>query len=619
MAGPPQIVLPSYVQLPSSLWVPSSVQAVEPADLPDGVVPGAIPDLILVGQPPRWHDQVGTYITIAELGYPKQSMAAVLGLVASLPFERIIRALAHLQRQLGDSRFDLDAQKRLLDSFLPDGAFKGRVHALVDQTPNSFIFSEQALLVFQRLAIEHSLAEDRDPTSRDEAAFVQALFSIPDAYLELSDTAPATSEKEFAEQILRYFVATGGLSSNELPSSLIVRASLLYGVLAASDEAHAHNQYCPVNDWMFDEYGVDVAQFQAGGLAFAALAKLFERSEPGPVGVLPGILSKTALADREAGLASALAADRTWFADQFAQNRTQEYIARDFRPFYKRPFLRMDDDALLPLSPRAVHEALGDHGLFFRLLDLARDRGARQRFTNFNGWLYEQYALDLARSAFPPGSNAAATVQVHGEVRYKVRKQNRKSPDVALECAGLDLILIEVSSGHLTEKSLIAGDADQMQVDLTKKLTEKISQLYARIDEFLAGAFEIPNIARDSLIGLWPILVHADALFQTQFLWDHIDQAVGKRPSNPRERPLTLLEMSDYERFLGLCQTRWPVDLLARKTSPMWARRDFDAWVRNDFPRQDVDDDRALMDRHWSAVIDRIARTMWPDGPPRDT
>jgi hypothetical protein len=224
--------------------------------------------------------------------------------------------------------------------------------------------------------------------------------------------------------------------------------------------------------------------------------------------------------------------------------------------------------------------------------------------------LYERYTVDFAIEAFTGRDTSTAPVLVEGEHRYRVGKSHRVTSDVALLCGATDLILVEVGSSHLTTKTLIERDAEKLQSDLAKTLTEKIGQLYDRIDDLWAGHATIADWSMEPVTRVWPIVVHADSIFHSKMLWNHIERSLRGRHIDQRSQPLTLLEMPEYERFLGLCQTYWPIELLEGKTSARWGQRDFDSWA-NDAgfgERTGIE----IIDRYWQRVMRAVADELWP-------
>lgn len=115
-------------------------------------------------------------------------------------------------------------------------------------------------------------------------------------------------------------------------------------------------------------------------------------------------------------------------------------------PFEQRPLLRLSDGALLVTSPQAIWSWMGE-GLYFRLLDIARDRGEPTKLTQFYGELIERYIVELVASAHA-STDIPGAGRVFGEQVSGTRKNPVKTPDVAVDL-GQDLVLMEVVSGRL--------------------------------------------------------------------------------------------------------------------------------------------------------------------------
>ena len=76
-----------------------------------------------------------------------------------------------------------------------------------------------------------------------------------------------------------------------------------------------------------------------------------------------------------------------------------------------------------------------------------------------------------------------AAGNVYGPRSYRRRKgeENVETPDVAIDLL-FDLVLIEVTSSRVTERSLVEADAESVTRDLEKMVIKKMRQLGSRME-----------------------------------------------------------------------------------------------------------------------------------------
>src|SRR5207244_10740742 len=118
------------------------------------------------------------------------------------------------------------------------------------------------------------------------------------------------------------------------------RALRLYGELAASTCARQHRDYCPLDEWLVDEFGLTFAELQAFAFALHAGSKMLSTDE------LPSLVDETyfvttRVADKAAAALDALSAPREWYAARFAKTADDPRRAVfGITPFLQRPALR---------------------------------------------------------------------------------------------------------------------------------------------------------------------------------------------------------------------------------------------------------------------------------------
>lgn len=155
---------------------------------------------------------------------------------------------------------------------------------------------------------------------------------------------------------------------------------------------------------------------------------------------------------------------------------------------------------------------------------------------------------------------------------------------------GLDLVLLEVTSKRLTEKTLVEADAESVRADLAMMIEKKMQQLGRVIGDLYDDRSRLPVVDLDHVKQIWPIVVAADGLFHNPTIWAYTDQQAGdylrfdRKRVNADVKPVVLLDLEEVEILFGLVGAGVSlITLLERKTSPLWLERDFKAMVSEEF------------------------------------
>jgi hypothetical protein len=430
---------------------------------------------------PTFLDQLFSYTTAADLmelifeselagylgGMPQLDRDEVIALVRSVPLEPAIRLSVWVQRRL---RLDpTNAAKQLETMELLYGpVFRAAGELLLREQPRRALFSEQQAFALQRLLLLH--AEDRpaeDLTEEEQARLLWACLWIPDAILDPDLTADATLPGwELAdERFLRFFVASGGLAGRTAFKHELARAHVLYHVVANSTAARRHRDYCPLDGWLEERYGLDFVGLQTFGFSFFARSNVGDREGGALLYANKDYFAPTALVAEYDKAIEAIAAPREWFEAEFSQSKEKaRRAAWEIQPFLRRPALLQRDGNAVVLGLRALEGWLSSTGAYYRLFDLARARGEAdmERFRRFNGWLQERYVRQLTHIAHPYAHRRvlAGSGRVLGQQPYKVKRRGESmTSDVAVDL-GLDLVLVEVTTKRVTQRSLVDGDIE---------------------------------------------------------------------------------------------------------------------------------------------------------------
>lgn len=526
-------------------------------------------------------DQVGVYMTLEELGLPDQPLRAIIGALSRLPFEPTMLVLATLQRLrefAGDTKEQQLAFAKIV--FVATPALIPAMERFLNSHERAVVIFEQQLMAMQRLAVLHCKPGDfRAPiTAEDEVAFLVALLATPVAVVDRGIPRFQTIQPTDRLGLLEIMFSMATFSRSEWLGGSIARAYFVFGVLAKTQEARDHPCYCDLHAWLWEEYGITLEDLLLGGLGLAGAAGVFDEADSFRL-ISGDYLSP--LGDAGTATVAALCADRDWYRTQIYPTQSRAaHAARNGLPFLQRPYLRRSDGSLLALSPRAAGNVVGHDGIHFRFQDIARSRGRSREYLIYSGWLYEQYIHWLAAKAHErtPLKSVYASGCVRRETTYRGRNGEVKTPDVVIDY-GLDLVLIEATHGRFTIDSVINADSGQILRDLDKTTTDKVRQLHNRIDDFLANRVSLDDLEMNTVERIWPLLVSPRALPQNEVVWSVIDRALVGALDQPRVQPLTLLDTADYEWLMGQAAAGASVvEILRRKTAPLWRRRDLRNW-----------------------------------------
>jgi hypothetical protein len=112
-----------------------------------------------------------------------------------------------------------------------------------------------------------------------------AFLWIPDAILDpdLGADETLTGWELADERFLRFFVSNGGLAGHAAMKHELARAYTLYAVIANSKAARRHGDYCPLDEWLEERYGLDFIGLQTFGFSFFALQRRRPRRRPAAI------------------------------------------------------------------------------------------------------------------------------------------------------------------------------------------------------------------------------------------------------------------------------------------------------------------------------------------------
>jgi hypothetical protein len=613
----PRIVLPSGFEDKSGLYLPSSFEAVQQdIALPPELRPRV--DLLVVGQAPSFYDQIYAYATEEEIGFDTTPADVVVAITEQVKFWPSMRLLSRLQRDLWGVQLDQDGQIAILNQFFGGSAFETHATRWVRQGDQRVLFSEQQIFALQRLVLLNAQDGDvEEPhTPKEYAALLAALVAVPGSILGAQSDIGDEPAPVDDERWMRLFVGHGGFVGRGALRNELGRAFRLYGDTALRDDLREHRDFCPIDAWLQDQYGLSFVDMQAFGFALHAGSKMLDADEL-PTLIDDSYFNTTLLAGKaKAGLA-ALSEPREWYIERFAASQADaRRAAFEITPFLQRPALRQPDGKVMPFAPRALEAWMSATGNYYRLFDIARDKGSatRKKFTRFNGLLVEAYVHEIVERAYPPRAQQASIWlpgAVHREQVYKTASGEGRTPDIAIDLTP-DLVLLEVTSSRLTEKSVVDADPESVRKDIEKVVTDKVEQLGSAIADIRNGVAQLPDIDMSAVERIWPLIVISEGVFQTPTLWAYIADAVEQSLTQPTVQPLTLLDLEDVEELFGLIvDGRSMVDVLRAKTSGRWAQLELALWLR---ASQAGAVERSPIARdHVDAAFDAVVQALFTD------
>ncbi len=574
--------VPAWHQRPSGLLVPTNVDrpaVTEGSDRPPPGVELPQPDLLVLARPPSSFEQFRTYPDEAGLGLPTSTPEDLAYAAGHLNFETGMVALAKLAAHVDHLRGNTRTQLTLAETVFGDDDLVARLTRFAQSVNFELeVFPPQHIAALQRLLVLHGRdAPVEDARRGHEQVIFNRIFFAMASLSDDSGLGPI-EEEGTRERWLAYLIKNGTYNSRDAPMETLTRPQTLF--LETAAELRDHRDFCPVDEWFIEDYGLSISEQYTLGFAALATANIMTESLGLDERSLLGADFFTDLAGRLGQdpdqVMEIITAPRSWYAERFAAGeQTKTRAAWERTPFEVRPVLRLDSGAFVVISPWAITSWIGD-GFFHRALASARRRRQSERLLRFYGALVERYALQTLQQVHPeprlPGSGRVSGDRPYGPGNGK------RTPDICVDC-GPDLVLIEVTSGRFTLPTLVEGDPEKAARDLTRLLWEKLDQLGRRIDDLLAGDWSPPDVDLNSVERIWPVLVTADML-QNDLLWQEIKGRMPEGLTRPRVRHLTLLDLPDVEQLAALVEHGFGLrDLLARKSASPYAEMDLRRFV----------------------------------------
>ena len=575
------MVLPGWWQAPSGLILPSTLASTLPAqvpanDLPAELRPRPLGLAVATRQPERdGMEGMAAYFTEDEAeGLFRSSREEMVERARAVPVEPAIVGLSDLAARVWEAGNDGQAHLAIARTVFPSGgSLLADMGRFVAGERERVIFSEQGLFALISLLLLEGSDEQAQRLDTEQGfELLRALVGAP-VLIE-----PERLEDLADKDWLSYLTQNLAFNARQNLANALGRSWRLFTELARDSEARLHDSFCPLDEWMHEDYGLTAEQQLAVGFGLHAMT-LREG-----VGALLGaadvteLLSRLGLPDHDRALES-LVARRGWYQQQLLETRDDpQRSAWDVLPLMQRPLLRLSNGNLVALSPRLMETWLTG-GLYYRLLRSAQRRDSVQRFTAFFGRLVERYALALVRSAHPEPRLSSAG-HVHEEQPFD--GGGSLTTDIAVSYPR-ELVLLEVSSSRLTVPSRVQGDGQAIRRDLYKIAGKRVRQLDRIITALRAGQAELPGVEMAKIEVIRPVIVALASLRLLPQLSDHLKDTNSGALSQPGVQPLEILDLQDLEMLMAAIEhQRTLSDLLAQKARHSGNEPDLRQWLQAD-------------------------------------
>jgi hypothetical protein len=562
-------------------------------------------------------DQVAVVIVEQDLGLETTNLAGLEAFAARLPFEPSVSLLSQLSSRAEDTMRNPVAQVKLAEAFFGSGEIVERYRTVASASPDARIFGPQSLYTLIRVLVEHAYeAPITQKLTVDERVLLMRAVVASNSAIEWGvEHELGTSD----EDILAYELQAGSYYSRPRWLEEIARHRELYRLATTDPDLLASPDCEPVKEWL-ERSGLTAEEQWLLGFAMSSQGPTWDAQRHPHVApeTVSEILNRAGLHGRETEALALISASRAELRGAFADLQASgKRFVWELRPFNTTPYLRLNDGGLLLLGRPWMLSWLGE-GFHYRAMKMAQADDANeaegrtshvQNYTAYTGQVFEQYCLRHARAALGERST------VLGEQAYGQRLDKLTS-DVAVVW-GADLILFEANARRVGAEPIVSGDPLEATKELSKLLVKKIDQLAVCIKALLAEEAQLPGIRIASVKRIWPVVVAAGHVWQTQHLWAHLDSARNAEKAtvfeDPRVQPLQAFDASEFEMLLALAAHGNDLaKMLKRKVSGPYRHRDLAVWLAEDSKAPDHNVRLSGTEAVWQEMIKEAATVFGP-------
>lgn len=566
------------------LWVPHEEQPQQRrTELPLFIAERLLPEgpALFLPSAPKPPEDTLAFVSEAELGLPPLGREGVVAALAELPSEATFVILSLLQRRLWRASSTAADHLALARDIYGDAPVVAEMGKWCAQEGH-VLFSEQGVFALFSHAVVHCRSDSRAELTDDEVLALKRLLLAAPALLHEDDELGDYNDEE-PEEWLAYLLQNLLFNAKANFGSGIARTWRLFGELASD----------PLREWKttvdIDELtgrtGLDLSEQLA--FAFGLYSVL------GVDGDLVAVAPEgwRDIAQRIAGdgdpstLVPYISATPEEMREELTgpiARRLDPQLRWASVPFLERPFLRLADDRLLLVSPRAL-EAWPTDGVYYRLLRAAseRDRATgAQTFTAFAGELTEAYTVELLEAEHERAARDHLAVGRIERAQPLSSEPGVESTDVFAHERG-DVVLLEISSSRITAPTRLAGDLAALQRDMLKLVTKRVQQLDRSVEALSSGDIVLSGLAKEKIRRFFPVIVNVEPMRWTPPLHAYLRREVPDLLQQPGVQPLQFVELEDLEALLSALGPPALADLIAAKLQALGTDPDIQQWLHS--------------------------------------
>ena len=251
------------------------------------------------------------------------SMTELVAVCETLPFETAILAFSQITAELDYSKSGADDLELAKVIYGPDVPIIQFFEEFL-QDPRAQLLGEQHFFALQRLLIQH--APDGQIAGDDEGAINDFNTTVKRAIMAtatiIAESVTELDRLDDTERWLVVLVQNGFYNAKSPPIHTWTRAWELIRI-ARREELEADPNYCPVDQWMEEAFGLKIEEHFALGFALTAISGVLDGDRDlrercvVKAEAVDDMIEKLGLEERREQAVDAISAPREWFKEQF--------------------------------------------------------------------------------------------------------------------------------------------------------------------------------------------------------------------------------------------------------------------------------------------------------------
>jgi hypothetical protein len=233
-----------------------------------------------------------------------------------------------------------------------------------------------------------------------------------------------------------------------------------------------------------------------------------------------------------------------------AQQQSERELAHDFLAMKLFPFIRLGNDAYVPVSYDFVVERLSS-ATYWTFFDHLRAKGppkSHLRWSSYHGLLFERYVQSIAHELMAQHSSEYSALIT--DAAYNVGKLQKKTSDAILVSQS-NMVIMEATASRLTAKRTVAlGIPEAFFDDCDKVVFQKAAELARFIRDLLDNEVVVDgtSLRPDGRI-LYPVLVTLEGFPKILPIDNFIYTEIGRSRifEGLPVQPLSILSIEDLE------------------------------------------------------------------------